>query len=196
VVGKLAFLSRLFYPRPPLLASSEVELRLNLHKIPANVRIYAVGDIHGRADLLQQLFARIDANEGRNPIKKKIEVFLGDYIDRGPDSREVLEKLTARARKIQLVCLRGNHETLMLRFLDDATVLRVWRHFGGLQTLLSYGIIPNLASDPASEVRLASELKRRLDTRHENFLRQLRLSYSFGDFFFAHAGVRPGVPLD
>src|SRR4029079_601685 len=84
----------------------------------------------------------------------------------------------------------------MLRFLDDATVLRVWRHFGGLQTLLSYGIIPNLASDPASEVRLESELKRRLDTRHENFLRQLRLSYSFGDFFFAHAGVRPGVPLD
>ena len=196
MVGKLAFLSRLFYPRPPLLASSEVELRLNLHKIPANVRIYAVGDIHGRADLLQQLFARIDANEERQPIKHKIEVFLGDYIDRGPDTRKVLETLTERAKTHELVCLKGNHEALMLRFLDDATVLRVWRHLGGLETLVSYGIVPNLASDPASEVRLASELKSRLDRSHENFLRNLRLSYSFGDFFFAHAGVRPAVPLN
>lgn len=167
-----------------------------MHKIPENIRIYAVGDIHGRADLLQQLFARIDANERRHPLKKKIEVFLGDYIDRGPDARKVLEKLTERARVHDLVGLKGNHETLMLRFLEDPTVLRVWRHFGGLETLLSYGIVPNLANDPASEVRLASELKRRLDPSHENFLRNLRLSYSFGDFFFAHAGVRPAVPLD
>jgi calcineurin-like phosphoesterase family protein len=107
---------------------------------PPDTRIYAVGDIHGRADLLSEIIARIDDDTRRRPIAHTVEVYLGDYIDRGPDSRAVLDLLAVRLVTNRAVCLRGNHEAVMEGFLMDPTILPHWLQLGGLQTLASYGI--------------------------------------------------------
>ncbi len=116
-------------------------------RIPAGVRIYAVGDIHGRADLLQGVFQRIDADLLKNPISAGIEVFLGDYIDRGPSSRQVLDLLVARKRTNRTVFLKGNHEFFLMNFVTDPTLLRDWQRLGGLETLMSYGVVPSINPD-------------------------------------------------
>src|SRR5215216_2583977 len=109
---------------------------------PDGVRIYAVGDVHGRADLLEQLLAGIDHDLIRYPVRRSIEVFLGDYMDRGPASREVLDILLKRGGTRQTVFLKGNHERYVTEFLDDPSILNDWRAFGGLETLMSYGVVP------------------------------------------------------
>ena len=125
MVGKLAFLSRLFYPRPPLFGEQRGRTPSELAQNPSECSHLRCRRYPRSRRSTSTAVARIDANEERQPIKQKIEVFLGDYIDRGPDARKVLETLTERAKTHELVCLKGNHEALMLRFLDDATVLRV-----------------------------------------------------------------------
>src|SRR5262249_55023159 len=111
-------------------------------RVPDGVRIYAVGDIHGRADLLKQMFLVIDADLSRGPVRRSIEVYLGDYVDRGPDSGYTLDLLIERSRARETVCLKGNHEAFFLDVLRDPARLQDWRQFGGLQTLMSYGIQP------------------------------------------------------
>jgi len=160
------------------------------------VRVYAVGDVHGRADLLKQLFSGIDADLAAHPILRVIHVFLGDYIDRGPASREVLDLLIERGRQYRSsVYLKGNHEAFLEMFLRRPEILSDWRQVGGIETLLSYGLRPNFNSDTSEQKALAKALAKALPQAHRNFLRRLRLSFSCGDFFFAHAGVRPGIPL-
>lgn len=163
--------------------------------LPAGLRIYAIGDIHGRADLLDQVLERIDEDLARNPIARPVTVFLGDYIDRGPKSAEVTTKLIARSTTHETVCLRGNHELYILEFLRDPTILRSWGLYGGLTTLLSYGLMPSLSPTPQEEEELAAELDRVLPDSHRLFYASLPVSFSCGDYFFAHAGVRPGVPF-
>ena len=124
-------------------------------RIPEGIRVYAVGDVHGRADLLEQIFASIDADLNSRPIDATIEVFLGDYIDRGPASSEVLDRLIDRRRSHQRFCLKGNHEAYMLEFLRGPTILDEWSRYGGLETLLSYGLKPSLNIDPDERARLA-----------------------------------------
>ena len=104
------------------------------------MRVYAVGDIHGRADLLVDAIARIDDDRARRPIEHAVEVYLGDYIDRGPDSKTVIDLLSVRLVNNRAVCLRGNHEALMEDFLRDPANLRSWLQLGGKQTLASYGV--------------------------------------------------------
>ena len=104
--------------------------------IPAGMRIYAVGDVHGRADLLAPLLARIDADLSAHPIARPCQVFLGDYIDRGPHSRQVIDLLIARRRRHQMLFLKGNHEDFALEFLSDPTKLSEWKQVGGVSTLL------------------------------------------------------------
>ena len=164
-------------------------------RIPEGVRVYAVGDVHGRADLLEQVFAGIDADINSHPADVTIEIFLGDYIDRGPASSKVLDRLIDRSRFHRTVCLKGNHETYMLEFLKDPTILDEWGRYGGLETLLSYGLTPSLSVDPDERARLANALKRALPEKHLRFLESLRTTFSCGDFYFVHAGVRPGIPL-
>lgn len=164
-------------------------------KTPAGVRIYAVGDIHGRADLLAQLFHRIDADVAADPAEHPLEIYLGDYIDRGPRSSEVLTKLIERSQKRNVVCLKGNHEDYLLEFLKDPAILRSWGLYGGLATLLSYGLSPAFSPDPEEEEQLAAALDRVLPESHRRFLQALPASFACGDYFFAHAGVRPGAPL-
>ena len=100
-------------------------------RLPEGIRIYAIGDIHGRADLLAQIFARIDAHEAYRPAVRPVHVLLGDYIDRGPASREVLDLLIKRTRAHEAVCLKGNHELAMLGFLQQPAHLREWSMVGG-----------------------------------------------------------------
>ena len=168
----------------------------NRPQITKGLRIYAVGDIHGRADLLRSMFARIDADLALHPMSNSVEVFMGDYIDRGPASREVIDQLIARSLTHQTVFLRGNHETFLSRFTTTPSILSEWQQLGGLETLMSYGIAPSINARPDTQMRLAAALNRVLPERHRAFLAQTRLSYSCGDFFFAHAGVRPGVSLE
>jgi serine/threonine protein phosphatase 1 len=164
-------------------------------QLPEGIRIYSFGDIHGRADLLKEMFAAIDRDLEDNPISRPIEVYHGDYIDRGPDSAQTLDLLIERRRSRITVFLKGNHEAYFLEVLRDATKLEDWRHFGGLQTLMSYGIKASLNADAAEQAELIRLLNNALPEEHLQFLHSLLPSFVCGDYFFVHAGVRPGIPL-
>ena len=163
--------------------------------MPEGVRIYAIGDIHGRVDLLDRVLKRIDADLATNPVAHGIEVFLGDYIDRGPASRQVLDRLVARSRTHRTVFLKGNHETFITGFVTNPRTLGDWQRLGGLETLMSYGIAPSINADRAAQARLAAAFDQALPKSHRRFLGDLKSSFTCGDFFFVHAGVRPGIPL-
>jgi serine/threonine protein phosphatase 1 len=163
--------------------------------IPAGWRIYAIGDVHGRADLLSELCDRIDRDLRLHPAAKSIQIFVGDYIDRGPQSRQVIDSLIARREQHEIVFLKGNHEACALQFLKYSTTLSEWQDLGGTNTLLSYGVTPARRSDPQSQKTIAAALWQAMPEHHRRFMRNLRLSFACGDFFFVHAGVRPGVPL-
>ena len=170
--------------------------RRTTFRVPEGVSIYAVGDVHGRSDLLEQLFSRIDADLVANPVRRPIHVFLGDYVDRGPDSCGVLDRLIQRGETHEAVFLKGNHELFLLQFLREPATLAQWRQYGGLDTLMSYGVVPKFNADKDELLAIAERLSLALPMRHRHFLGRLPNSFSCGDFFFAHAGVRPNVPLD
>lgn len=163
--------------------------------VPEGLRIYAVGDIHGRADLLEQLLSRVDADLKEHPIGEAIHVFLGDYIDRGQDSAAVFDQLIRRARSHKIVCLKGNHEIYLSEFLVNPGILKAWAQYGALPTLISYGLTPTMNAGPEEQAELAAGLSRAMPKSHNQFLAELKLSFTCGDFFFVHAGVRPGTPL-
>ena len=163
--------------------------------VPEGNRIYAIGDIHGRLDLLDSVLARIDTDMGVHPASNAIRVFLGDFIDRGPDSKGVLDRLVSYCVTQPTVCLMGNHEAFLREFLKNPDVLTVWRRCGGLDTLLSYGLAPKIETDVQDQRELASELGRILPSSHREFLSGLKQYFICGDFFFVHAGVRPGICL-
>jgi serine/threonine protein phosphatase 1 len=151
--------------------------------------------VHGRADLLAQLLARIDVDIAANPGPRVLPVLLGDYLDRGPHSREVLDILVSRIRSHPMACLKGNHESFILEFLSNPAILGEWKQFGGFETLLSYGIVPPINPDEREQRELAAALESALPDTHRDFLANLRTSFTCGDYFFVHAGIRPGVPL-
>ena len=163
--------------------------------MPEGIRIYAIGDIHGRPDLLDSVLARIDSDMDADPAPNAIRIFLGDYIDRGPDSKRVLDQLVNCCLTQPTVCLMGNHEAFLREFLENPHVLPVWRRCGGQETLLSYGLVPKTETDPQDRRELAAELDRTLPSTHREFLSGLQPYFICGDFFFVHAGVRPGVCL-
>lgn len=160
---------------------------------PADTRIYAVGDIHGRADLLSEITARIDDDIRRRPIAHAVEVYLGDYIDRGPHSRTVIDLLAVRLVANSAVCLRGNHEAVMEGFLQDPAILQHWLPLGGMQTLASYGI--ELHDDTETALDLHRRFLDAFPRAHELFMQCLRNQFSCGDFLFVHAGIRPDIPI-
>jgi serine/threonine protein phosphatase 1 len=164
-------------------------------KLPAGVRLYAIGDVHGNCELLEHTFSLIDADLNRATPQYALEILLGDYVDRGPSSRQVLDCIIARSGKRRVVCLKGNHEAFLLNFLKNPQLLDAWRNFGGLETLLSYGLTPKLKTDAVEQAALAHGLAQALAPGHLKFLASLKLSFACGDFFFCHAGVKPGVAL-
>ncbi|EHR01458.1 metallophosphoesterase family protein [Bradyrhizobium sp. WSM471] len=165
-------------------------------RLPKGVRIYAVGDLHGCADLLAGAFDLIDADLARSRPEQAIQVFLGDYIDRGPDAKRTIDLLIDRGQRHETVFVRGNHEALLLRLLDDPKMLPNWIKLGGMTTLMSYGITIS-ARDVLQRGREVSvALAAAIPSAHTDFLANLVPFFSCGDYFFVHAGVRPGVPLD
>ena len=160
-------------------------------------RAYVVGDIHGRLDLLDKLLADIHRDVAERPSRKVLLVFLGDLIDRGPNSAQVLERLrTYRHDGIQPVFLLGNHEEVLLRILaGDTSLIPNWLMYGGLECLKSYGIDPQLIGVYPDEKALAI-IRLAIPKQHEEFLRTFIDTCQFGDYLFVHAGIRPGVPVD
>ena len=181
---------------PSLLSGAQrLDVRGRSPSLPAGLRIYAVGDIHGRLDLLNELLSQIDADIALRPTSKAVYVFLGDYIDRGPSSRETIDRLIEHGEKNESVFLRGNHELIAIRCLSDRNLFDKWMRLGGLETLVSYGIAPGLLTNGRQIVQLQAAFHSALPQSHFQFFRDLQSSYVCGDFFFAHAGVRPHVDL-
>lgn len=163
-------------------------------RVPNGVRVYAIGDIHGRSDLLDQLLEAIRADREAREAKRQVLVFLGDYIDRGPDSAGVLERLDAIRRSgEEAYFILGNHEEALLRILSgDETVILDWLRFGGRECLASYG------ADPGSmprDARAPAWLAGVIPARDRMFLEACDDSVRIGDYLFVHAGIRPGAPL-
>lgn len=157
---------------------------------PEGERLYAVGDIHGCAGLLDALLEIINADAG--PKKRRL-IFLGDYVDRGEDSKAVIDRLlTIRAAEPDAIFLKGNHEEAILDFLQAPDRNEDWLHWGGDKTLESYGVADIWSKTPA---RLAGELADKIPQSHLDFLKALDLWRPVGDFVFVHAGFRPGVAL-
>jgi serine/threonine protein phosphatase 1 len=168
---------------------------------PEGVALYVIGDVHGRADLLHTLLRKIahDAARQEAGIEREL-IFLGDYIDRGPDSRGVIDLIlsTVAERDFwRVTALKGNHEAALLQFLKEPEFWPMWSEFGARETLLSYGVPPPTpASDQDDRIRASRQLAAAVPPAHLEFFEGLELAADRGDYFCAHAGVRPGAPLD
>ena len=163
----------------------------------AGYRAYAIGDIHGRLDLLEDLLAKIHAELQHHPSVKTLLVFVGDLIDRGPSSAQVIERLRTYQRPgIQPVFLLGNHEEVLLRILGgDAELITKWRWFGGAECLQSYGVDPQQLAH-VNETEALAIVRSAVPRNHREFLESFVDSCRFGDYFFVHAGIRPGIQID
>ncbi len=187
------FLSRLFSRKPPEPAP--------VYRVPEGHLVYAVGDIHGRFDLLERLVGMIEADAAARRAVGQIEhcslIFLGDYVDRGFQSKQVLDYLQAFAPDwAEVTCLIGNHEAMMLEFIDDPVGSEGWLHFGGVATLASYGTkVEESESAQTDLLATASAFDDKFPRAHRDFIRSMPASHQIGDYFFVHAGVRPGVAL-
>jgi serine/threonine protein phosphatase 1 len=170
----------------------------NRPALPDGQLVYAVGDIHGRADLLDDMLRRIeDDARAADPADQPTLVFLGDYVDRGPDSRAVVERVIGGLPEgFDAHFLKGNHEAMLLDFLEEPCRLEHWLMNGGEPTMRSYGVdterLWRLGAAPETWREAFAEA---LPEAHLEFLKNLKLSVSFGDYLFVHAGVKPGVPL-
>lgn len=171
--------------------------RASASAIPDGQRVYAVGDVHGRADLLERLLAEIDRDDSsRTPARTEI-IFLGDLVDRGPDSKRVLDLVIDLDRSGRTVrVLRGNHDDVFLRATKgDARATRHLHKMGGRPTLLSYGISEE-EYDQVGYAELTRHLHELVPPHHVALLEGMENMAVVGDYVFVHAGVRPGVPLD
>ena len=159
-----------------------------------NTRLYVIGDIHGRLDLLDRVIAAIQHDVEMHD-SHALTVTLGDYIDRGPNSRGVLDRLIAKPFPTPHIALKGNHEVLLESFLADPMVGQHWRRLGGLETLHSYGVPVSGLMVGKNYDEAADRLREAMPAEHLEFLQSLKTSHSHGKYFLCHAGVRPGVPL-
>jgi serine/threonine protein phosphatase 1 len=166
--------------------------------VPDGTRLYVVGDIHGCVDLLAAMHEMILADAGRAQAERRVVVYLGDYIDRGPNSKGVVDLLTERPLAgFETVHLRGNHEQTLLTFLDDISIGPDWFSFGGVATFESYGLTAPVEIFDVDALRAAqAALRDGLPPAHLDFYCDLRLGHLEGDFLMVHAGVQPNLPLD
>ncbi|HEY1505793.1 MAG TPA: metallophosphoesterase family protein [Stellaceae bacterium] len=169
-----------------------------IHAAPAGTRIYAIGDIHGSLVPLRLLREAIREHAEAHPIERKCLIYLGDYIDRGFDSRAVIETLVNDPLPgFEHVFLKGNHEDSLLRFLADGTNALFWVAYGGIATMFSYDVKPpDPVTDEKEVTRARKDLAKKLPAAHLDFLAKLEPYRIEGDYLFVHAGIRPGVPID
>jgi serine/threonine protein phosphatase 1 len=164
--------------------------------IAAGERIYAIGDIHGRRDCLDALLTKIDEDDRARGPANTILVLLGDLVDRGPESRGVIERLVDLAGQRPCVFLMGNHEEVFIDAWEgDVSAARLFHRIGGRETLLSYGVT-EAEYDSADFERMKTLLVTHVPSEHIAFLRGFRDTYRAGDYLFVHAGIRPGTPID
>lgn len=163
---------------------------------PSGTRLYAVGDVHGRLDLLDDLLGRVRADLRARPVETGALVFLGDLIDRGPDSAGVLGRLCALDDfPAKTLFLLGNHEEMLLRALSgEPGVIYNWLDFGGDACVESYGL-PAAGLKAMDEARAAEALKEAIPATHRSFLDSFGDTFAFGDYLLVHAGIRPGVAI-
>lgn len=167
-------------------------------RVPEGSCVYAVGDVHGELQLLQRLHGRIQEDASQRSAKRKVVVHLGDYIDRGMSSKQVLDYLSDDPLPgFEMVHLLGNHDQWFRVFLDEPDVGPSWLANGGQATLYSYGVAPR--SDLEGPDRLADlhdQLAAAVPERHLAFLDRCQRYHVEGDYAFVHAGIRPGIPLE
>src|SRR5688500_16013976 len=163
----------------------------------AGARAYAIGDIHGRLDLLDILLARIEADIAARPPKRTLLIFLGDLIDRGPESAGVVERLrNYRPSRAKPIFLAGNHEEVLLRMLaGEKNILPSWMKYGGVQCAHGYGL-DSEALKRLDEEASSRLLKAKVPRAHREFLESFADTSRFGDYLFVHAGIRPGFALE
>jgi len=161
--------------------------------------IYAIGDIHGRMDVLSPLVHDIAVDAAAtNPVESPLLILLGDYVDRGPESRQVVDLILRLQADsfFEVAPLKGNHEEALLQFLDEPEFAPTWIEHGGGATLTSYGVQPVAArAAPEAWVAVRDAFDKALPAAHRRFYQQLKLFRVVGDYAFVHAGVRPGVAL-
>ncbi len=169
-------------------------------RTPDATLIYAIGDLHGRLDLLDDMHRRIEADVRLRTAPNRQVVYLGDYVSRGTDSPGVVERvLKWLPEGFERIALKGNHEDLLLRFIDgDIATGRHWFDYGGLDTLAAYGVAieDHPARDDASVGKLRECLVAALPPSHLAFFRALGVRHRTGDYCFVHGGIRPGIALD
>jgi serine/threonine protein phosphatase 1 len=158
-------------------------------------RLYVIGDIHGRSDLLDLMVEKIRADLEACTAPSCLTVTLGDYIDRGPDSRGVIDRLCRNPFPTPYVPLKGNHEAMLELSLREPNAIEEWRRWGGLETLCSYGVpVASLMLGRGFE-EASRALRAVLPPEHQHFIASLECSYATDDCFLCHAGVRPGIAL-
>jgi serine/threonine protein phosphatase 1 len=163
---------------------------------PKGYRAYAVGDVHGRLDLLDNILAQIEQDMADFDLRHIVLVFLGDLIDRGPASRQVVERLRVyRPKDVRTVFLAGNHEEVLLRLLaGERGILENWLNFGGAECMSSYGVDPQTLRK-CSERQALETIKSAIPEPHQQFIAGFHDTLRFGDYLFVHAGIRPNVDL-
>ena len=164
---------------------------------PCGHRAYVVGDVHGRLDLLERMIAMVEQDVAERPARKSTLIFVGDLIDRGPHSAQVIERLrTYRHRSIETAFILGNHEEVLLRILEGETgLLDKWRSFGGKECIESYGADDSQFSRLEERAAL-SRVREIVPQEHADFLMGFGDSCRFGDYLVVHAGIRPGVEFE
>jgi serine/threonine protein phosphatase 1 len=169
-------------------------MRLGEARTPDGMRIYAIGDVHGCDAKLADMHERIAADLAERPVAERRIIHVGDYVDRGPDSAGVIRRLQGMIfADPGVICLRGNHDQMLLDFLADPEAgASMFLGNGGKQTLRSFGV--NLRSQ--NYAGLARQLADAMSPNDRSFIEHLRLRVRFGDYLFVHAGIRPGVPLE
>ena len=177
-------------------AGSSVSTPAGYPPLPRGLVIYVIGDVHGRLDLLVSAQERIDRDKRQFATEEVTEIYLGDYIDRGPASAEVISNLINRGDKVRARFLRGNHEQLLMDFIRGENCLAEWKAVGGAATLLSYGITPDFLKHGAAPEIVRSALCDRMPKEHLEFLELTGSYIGFGPYLAVHAGVRPGVSLE
>ena len=166
-------------------------------QIPHGQRIYAIGDIHGRLDLLDDLLKRIEGDDQARGGADTMLVFLGDLVDRGPQSSQVIERLLDLRESGRNACfLLGNHDEVFLKAVEgDLKALRFLIRIGGKETVLSYGMTADVYRH-ADFVELSRLFSERVPDRHRTFLQTFENYLEVGDYLFVHAGIRPGLRID
>lgn len=165
------------------------------HRLPDGERIYAIGDIHGRLDCLDAIMSKIAYDQDGRPPADTTLVFLGDLIDRGAESRGVIERAMSIAEIYNTVFLMGNHEEILIHTWEgDSGAAALLHRVGGRETVMSYGVQAS-DYDAGDLAKLATLVSDRVPPEHIEFLKAFEDSYAQGDYFFVHAGIRPGIAL-